>query len=223
MQTNRWQDFKDKGHLFTLNSRWPLLKFVEYIPSWNILFIYLDKSVLLHRRCLMSKFSEILTLLCRKIFSFFNRFFTKLFPVAVVLLLYKNLNFLRIWSAHVVLCYRKHFYSVLTNLSNLSHSKSSTVPFPKFRSDLKNFLIKHFPTMQAFANVLQNRSSYKFHDIRKKISVLESLFDKVTRLMAFNFIKNRPLQRCFPVNITKCLRKAFFIEHLRWLLLKIVE
>ena len=130
---------------------------------------------------------------------------------------------LRIWSPHVVLYYRKHFYSILTNLSNLSHSKSSIVPFAKFRSDLKNVLIKHFPTTQPFANVLQNRSSYKFHDIHKKISLQEPLFNKVTRLMAFNFIKNRLLHRCFPVNITKCLRKAFFIEHLWWLLLKMVE
>ena len=36
-------------------------------------------------------------------------------------------------------------------------------------------------------------------------------------------LKNRPLQRCFPVNITKCLRIAFFMEHLRWLLLKMVK
>ena len=108
-------------------------------------------------------------------------------------------------------------------MSSLSHSKSSIVPFAKFQSDLENILIKHFPTMQPFANVLQNRSSYKFHDTCKRISVLESLFDKVTCLMAFNFIKNRPSQRCFPVNITKCLRIAFFMVHLWWLLLKMVE
>ena len=38
-----------------------------------------------------------------------------------------------------------------------------------------------------------------------------------------NLFKKRPQQRCFPVNITKWLRKAFFIGHIRWLLLKIVE
>ena len=112
---------------------------------------------------------------------FFIRFFMELFPIAVLLL--------RIWSPHAVLYCSKHFYSILTNLSNLSHSKSSIVPFAKFRSDLKNVLTKHFPTMQPFANVLQNSSSYKFSDIRKIISVLESLLDKVTRLMACNFIK----------------------------------
>ena len=45
--------------------------------------------------------------------------------------------------------------------------------------------------MQPFANVLQNRSSYKFPDIRKKIPVLDFLFNKVTGMMACNFIKKR--------------------------------
>ena len=40
---------------------------------------------------------------------------------------------------------------------------------------------------QSFANVLQNRCSYKFRD--KKIFVLEPLFNKVTGLKACNFIK----------------------------------
>ena len=140
----------------------------------------------------------------------------KLFPIAVVLLLYKNLIFfLRIWSPHVVLYYRKHFYSILTNLSNLSHSKSSIVPFAKFRSDLKIVLTKHVPIMQPFSNVLQNRSSHKFPNIRKKKSVLESLH----AWWPATLLKNTPLRRCFPVNITTYLRMAFFMEHLRWLLL----
>ena len=93
----------------------------------------------------------------------------------------------------------------------------------KLNSDLKNALTKHFPKMQPFANVLQqNRCSYKFSDIHKKMSVLESLFSKVTDLMACNFIKKRPQHRCFPVNITKCLRIAFFLEYLQWLLLTMV-
>ena len=130
-------------------------------------------------------------LVWRKIFSVV-RFFTKLFAIAVVLFLYKYLIFLKsISSPHIVRCYRKHFYSILTNLSNLSpasshsqltskftqlahqqvhqqvhttcsRSKSSIVPFAKFRSDLKNVLTKHFPTMQSFANVLQNRSFLNF-------------------------------------------------------------
>ena len=77
--------------------------------------------------------------------------------------------------------------------------------------------------MQPFANVIQNRCYYKFPDIHKKISVLESLFNKVTELMAYNLFKKRTQHRCFPVNITKHLMKPFFMEHFRWLLLRIVE
>ena len=184
----------------------------------------MDKSVLLHRRYLMSKFPEVLILLCRNTFLFFVQFFTKLFPIAAVLLLYKNLIFFqRIWSPHVALYFRKHFYSILTNLTNLSYSRSSVVPFAKSRSDLKNVLTKHFPTMQPFANVLQNRSFYKFPDICKIISVLESFLMKLHAWWPATLLKNRLLHRCFPVNITKCLRMAFFMEHLRWLLLKMVE
>ena len=50
--------------------------------------------------------------------------------------------------------------------------------------------------------------------------MLEPLFNKVSGLHACNFIKNRLKHRCFPVNTTKSFRAAFFIEHLRWLLLK---
>ena len=35
-------------------------------------------------------------------------------------------------------------------------------------------------------------------------------------------LKKRSQHRCFPVSITKCLR-SFFIEHLRWLLPRMVE
>ena len=46
-----------------------------------------------------------------------------------------------------------------------------------------------------------------------------SLFNKVAGLQACNFIKKRLQHGCFPVNIAKCLRTAFFKEHLRWLFL----
>ena len=73
--------------------------------------------------------------------------------------------------------------------------------------------------MQSLANVIQNGViNFRYS---QENAVLESLFNKATGLIACNFIKKRP--RCFPVNITKCLRKAFFMEHLRWLLLKMVE
>ena len=111
---------------------------------------------------------------------------------------------------------------MLTNLSNLSHSKPSIVPSAKFRSDLKNVLTKQFPTMQPFG-VLQNRSSYKFPDIRKVTSVLESLFNKITRLMAYNFIKKQTPAQVFSCRYHKMFENGFLYGTLWWLLLKMVE
>ena len=49
--------------------------------------------------------------------------------------------------------------------------------------------------------------------------MLESLFNNIVGLKACNFIKKRLQHRCFPLNIAKFLKTAFFIEHLYWLLL----
>ena len=72
---------------------------------------------------------------------------------------------------------------------------------------------------QPFADVLQCRCSEKWRNIRRKTPALESLFNKVPVLQACNFIKMKLQQRCFPANIAKFLRTAFFIEHFRYLLL----
>ena len=48
--------------------------------------------------------------------------------------------------------------------------------------------------------------------------VLESLIYKVASMNACNFIKGRLKHRCFPLNIAKFLRTAFFTERHRWLL-----
>ena len=44
-------------------------------------------------------------------------------------------------------------------------------------------------------------------------------FSNVAGLRAATLLKKRLWRRCFPVNFVKFLRTAFFIEHLRWLLL----
>ena len=54
-----------------------------------------------------------------------------------------------------------------------------------------------------------------------KVPVLKSLFNKVAGIQAYNSIKKKLQHRCFPVNIAKFLRTAFFTEQLRWLLLQI--
>ena len=54
-----------------------------------------------------------------------------------------------------------------------------------------------------------------------KISVLESLFNKVTSLKASNFIKKRLQHRCFPVKLVQSLRIPFFTGHLQRLIWKL--
>ena len=49
------------------------------------------------------------------------------------------------------------------------------------------------------------------------------ILQNLVSLWPATLLKKRPQHRCFPVNITKCLRIAFFMEHLRCLLLKMVE
>ena len=47
-------------------------------------------------------------------------------------------------------------------------------------------------------------------------------FNKVQDHQTCNSIKNRLQHRCFPMNIAKFSRTAFFIEHLRWLFLQVL-
>ena len=78
---------------------------------------------------------------------------------------------------------------------------------------------------QLFADLLQIRCSQKFRNIHKKTPVLQPLFNKVPclSLKACNFIKKRLWHKCFPVNIANFLRTAFFIKHIWWLLLELVN
>ena len=48
-----------------------------------------------------------------------------------------------------------------------------------------------------------------------------SFFNKVAGLRPATLLKKRLWNRCFPANFTKFLRKPFFIERLRWLLLQV--
>ena len=65
----KWTDgkiLKIKDTFFTLNL-WMTATRNPRVSLLRIFFVSLDKSVLFHRRCLMSKFREILILVCRKI------------------------------------------------------------------------------------------------------------------------------------------------------------
>ena len=106
--------------------RIPFLVFTEYLPPTaseiptvsflRIFFVSLNKSALLHHRCLMSKFTEMLMLVCKKIFSAFNPTLLEGFSNGYGFVLLQEFN---IFCLHLVLFDIKHFCSVLTDLSNL--------------------------------------------------------------------------------------------------------
>ena len=53
--------------------------------------------------------------------------------------------------------------------------------------------------------------------------MLESLFIEVFLLRPATLLKKRPFRSSLPVNIAKVLKILFFVDHLRWLLLKMIE
>ena len=100
-----------------------------------------------------------------------------------------------IWAIFHITC--EHFF----------HQK-----FPLLSCDLKNALTKDFP-MQPFANVLQISCYCKFPDNHKKYLCWESLFNpcfnKVTGLMAWNFIKKETPTQVFSCECLKMFEKYF--------------
>ena len=71
---------------------------------------------LLHRRCLILKFFEMLILVCRKIFSAFYPILHEIFFNSYGFPFIQEFN---PFYPHLVLYDRKHFCSILTDLSNL--------------------------------------------------------------------------------------------------------
>ena len=63
----------------------------------------------------------------------------------------------------------------------------------------------------------------KIFCIHKKMSVLKSLFNTVRGLKACNFHKKETQTQVFSCEYHKIFKNSFFMEHLRWLLLNIVE
>ena len=102
--------------------RTPFLVFTEHLPPTaseictvsflRIFFISLGKSALLHQRCLMSKFSEMLMLLCRKTFSAFYLILHESFSNSYGFTLLQEFI---IFYPHLVLYDRKHFRLILTD------------------------------------------------------------------------------------------------------------
>ena len=159
----------------------------------------------------MSKFSEILILVCRKVLSAFYLILHETFSNSYDFPLMPEFN---PFYSHLELYDRKHFCSILTDLSNLSFSFHQK--FLLLNYDLENVLTKQFPKMQKlpFANVLQNRCL---------TSVLKSLFNTVRGLKAYNFNKKETPTQVFSCKYHKIFKNSFFMEHLQWLLLNMVE
>ena len=82
----------------------------------RIFLISLDKSVLLHCRCLMSKFTEMLVLVHQNIFSAFQPILYESFSNSYGFALLQEFN---PFYPHLVLYDRKRFCSILTDLNNL--------------------------------------------------------------------------------------------------------
>ena len=115
---------------------------------------------------------------------------------------------------------------MLTNFSNLSHNRWPFLfhqKFPLLSSDLKNVLTKHFPKMKPIVMFFKIGVIINFLIFTRKYLCWSLFLIKLQDWWPATLLKKRPQHRCFPVNITKCLRIAFFMEHLRWLLLKMVE
>ena len=153
VQINRWH-MNLRSPFLQNTSRRLLLKFAEYLLLESF-FVSLDKSVLHHRRCLMSKFTEMLILVCRKIFSAFYPILHESFSNSYGFTLLQEFN---PFYPHLVFYDRKYFCSILTDLSNilfLFHQK-----FLLLGQGVKNVVSKQFPKMQKqpFANVLQKQS-----------------------------------------------------------------
>ena len=98
LQIKSWQNFKDKGHLFTSNLPWLLLKFAEYLFLKHF-FISLNKCFA-PWQLFNIEISWNFHAVVQKNILFFIPFFTKLFPIAVVLPLYKDLIFLKEFDLH---------------------------------------------------------------------------------------------------------------------------
>ena len=97
-------------------------------------------------------------------------------------------------------CLSSHFFGNLASVSQCSSSSKFS------RSSHRRCSIK-------------KSCSEKFCNIHRKILVSEPLFNKVTGLQAYKFIKKRLQRRCFPVKIGKFLRTPILKNICKQLLL----
>ena len=75
----------------------------------------------------------------------------------------------------------------------------------RFRKPIRPGSVPAAKNAEAAVRRCSSKCSEKFRNIHRKITVLGSLFNKVARLKACNFVKKRLQGRRFPVNIAKFL------------------
>ena len=159
-------------------------------------------------------------LVCRKILSVFYPILHKTFSNSCGFTLYNNLNFSFLSSYFIKGNIFVQSWLILATFHTASHQK-----FLLLSSDLKIFPTTHFPRMQPFRDVRQNRCSYKtFRNSQE--NVLESIYNKITGLMTCNLIKKETQLQVFSCGYHKIFENSFlyrFMENLWWLLLKMVE
>ena len=74
------------------------------------------------------------------------------------------------------------------------------------------------PEVFCKKGVLRNSEKFTEKDL------CQSLFlNKVTGFRPANLFKKKLLHTCFPVNFTIFLRTPFITEHLRWMLLRLID
>ena len=109
-------------------------------------------------------------------------------------------------------------FASLKSIKQLKWLNWTKLLLNKQRQPFAIFTEKHLCSSGVFL-IKSHASVLKKFNIYRKTPVLEYLFNKVADLKVCNCIKKRLQYMCFPINMAKFLRPAFFIEHLRSLIL----
>ena len=80
-----------------------------------------------------------------------------------------------------------------------------------WNSEIDNtILLQGHQNAEATGGVLWKKCSKKFRKFHRKTPALDSLFNKVSRLQACNFVRKRLQYRCFLVGFAKFIITLFF-------------
>ena len=190
-------------------------KFVQYLFLESF-FVSLDKSVLLHCRCLMSKFSEMLILVCRKIFS---AFYPILHETISNSYSFPHMPEFNPVYPHLVLYDRKHFCD-LDWFEQRFIFVSSEVPFAKLLSEECSYKTVSKNAEAAIricsSEAVAQRSSIKKLFLEISQNSQENTHPKVSLLLklqetasAGNFIKKETLAQEFSCEFCEISKNTF--------------